>query len=152
MGIISKDIPLSEITLRRYEKPTHKGRDLVKRLCLSSGLLQPGDSRDVIVDVLHVLLKERRKGQELSSADIEKLVVKERKDNDLAMLGIASSNIRRQLKRLRDLLIIEKIGSNYRINENGLLEEIFSEKIEGFLLASIVSRAKEYFKKVDEEF
>jgi hypothetical protein len=152
MGIISKDVPLSEITLRRYEKPTHKGRELVKRLCLSSGLLQPGDSRDVIVDVLHVLLKERRKGQELSSADIEKLVVKERKDNNLAMLGIASSNIRRQLKRLRDLLIIEKIGSNYRINENGLLEEIFSEKIEGFLLASIVSRAKEYFKKVDEEF
>jgi hypothetical protein len=66
MGIVSKDIPLSEITLRRYEKPTHKGRDLVKRLCLSSGLLQPGDSRDVVVDVLHVLLKERRKGKELS--------------------------------------------------------------------------------------
>ncbi|MBW2983967.1 hypothetical protein KY361_02540 [Candidatus Woesearchaeota archaeon] len=149
---ISKDTPLSEITLRRYEKPTHKGRDLVRKLCLSSGLLQPGDSRDIIVDVLHVLLKERRKGQQLSSSDVEKLVVEERKQNNLPMLGIASSNIRRQLKRLRDLLIIEKIGSNYRINENGLLEDIFSEKIEGFLLASIVSRAKEYFKKIDEEF
>ena len=149
---ISKDMPLSEITLRRYEKPTHKGRDLVRKLCLSSGLLQPGDSRDVIVDVLHVLLKERRQGQVLNSSDVEKLVVEERKQNNLPMLGIASSNIRRQLKRLRDLLIIEKLGSNYRINENGLLEDIFTEKIEGFLLASIVSRAKEYFKKIDEEF
>ncbi|MBW2980145.1 hypothetical protein KY360_01865 [Candidatus Woesearchaeota archaeon] len=149
---ISKDTPLSEITLRRYEKPSHTGRELVRKLCLSSGLLQPGDSRDIIVDVLHVLLKEKRKGQELSSSDVEKLVVEERKGNNLPMLGIASSNIRRQLKRLRDLLIIEKIGSNYRVNENGLLEDIFNEKIEGFLLASIVSRAKEYFKKIDEEF
>jgi DNA-binding transcriptional ArsR family regulator len=152
MKTIAKDTPLSEITLRRYEKPTHKGRDLVRKLCLSSGLLQPGDSRDVVVDVLHVLLKERRKGQQLSSSDVEKLVIEERKQNNLPQLGIASSNIRRQLKRLRDLLIIEKIGSNYRINENGLLEDIFSEKIEGFLLASIVSRAREYFRKIDEEF
>ncbi len=152
MKTISKDTPLSEITLRRYEKPTHKGRELVRKLCLSSGLLQPGDSRDIIVDILHVLLKERRKGQELSSADIEKLIIHERKENSLPMLGIASSNVRRQLKRLRDMLIIEKLGSNYRINENGLLEDIFAEKIEGFLLSSVTSRVKEYFKKIDEEF
>ena len=42
---ISKDLPLSEITLRRYEKPyaTNK-RELTRKLCLSLGLLQPGDS------------------------------------------------------------------------------------------------------------
>ena len=51
MGTISRDTPLAEITLRRYEKPTTEGRDLVRKLCLSVGLLQPGDSRDVIVDV-----------------------------------------------------------------------------------------------------
>ena len=57
---ISKDTPLAELTLRRYEKPYDlTGRSLVKKLCLSLGLLQPGDSRDVIVDVLHVLLNHR---------------------------------------------------------------------------------------------
>ena len=56
MPKISKDIPLAEITLRKYEKPTNlKGRDLVRKLCLSIGLLQPGDSRDVIVDILNVM-------------------------------------------------------------------------------------------------
>jgi hypothetical protein len=42
---ISKDTPLGEITLRRYESPTNEsGRRLVRKLCLSLGLLQPGDS------------------------------------------------------------------------------------------------------------
>ena len=49
--IVSKDIPLAEITLRKYEKPykTSK-RDTVKKLCLSIGLLQPGDSREIITE------------------------------------------------------------------------------------------------------
>ena len=58
---ISKEIPLSEITLRKYEKPSKlSDRELVRKLCLSIGLLQPGDSRDVIVDILHVLLKSKK--------------------------------------------------------------------------------------------
>lgn len=146
---ISRDIPLAEITLRRYEKPENfTGRDLIRKLCLSLGLLQPGDSRDVIVDVLYVLLKSKK---ELSSEEIEKLVIEQRKKNKLPLLGIASSNIRRQLKRLRDLFIAEKIANNYRINENANLSEIFEEKIEKFLLPSIISRIKEYVKKIDVE-
>ncbi len=147
---ISRDVPLAEISLRKYEKPENfRGRDLIRKLCLSLSLLQPGDSRDVIVDVLHVLLKEKK---ELSSEEIEKLVIAERKNNKLPMLGIASSNIRRQLKRLRDIFILEKVANNYRMNEKAKLEEIFEEKIEKFLLTSITSRVKEYIKKVDEEF
>ena len=147
---IARDTPLSEITLRRYEKPENfKGRDLIRKLCLSLGLLQPGDSRDVIVDILAVLLKAKK---ELSSEEIEKLVIEERKKHKLPLLGIASSNIRRQLKRLRDLFLIEKIKNNYRITENAKLEEIFGEKIEKFLLSSITERVKEYAKKIDEEF
>ena len=146
---ISRDIPLAEITLRRYEKPENfKGRDLVRKLCLSLGLLQPGDSRDVIVDVLTVLLKNK----ELSSEEIEKKVIEERKKHKLPLLGIAPSNIRRQLKRLRDIFIAEKTANNYRINEKAKLEELFEEKIEKFLLPSITSRIKEYVKKIDEEF
>ena len=49
---ISKEIPLAEITLRRYEKPSNLSeRELVRKLCLSVGLLQPGDSRDIITFV-----------------------------------------------------------------------------------------------------
>jgi len=144
---IARDTALAEITLRKYEKPTCKGRDLVRKLCLSLGLLQPGDSRDVVVDVLYVLLKAKK----ASSEDILKLVVAERKKNKLALLGIAPSNIRRQLKRLRDLFILEKVANDYRINENAKLSELFTEKIEKFLLPSIVSRIKEYVKKIDEE-
>lgn len=139
---IAKDVPLSEITLRRYEKPKNlSGRDLIRKLCLSLGLLQPGDSRDVIVDVLSVLLKAKK---ELTAEEIEKLVIEERKKHNLKLLGIASSNIRRQLKRLKDLFLIESIKNNYRITENLSLTEIFEEKIEKFLLASIVQRVKEY--------
>jgi len=146
---ISRDVPLAEITLRRYEKPDFKGRDLVRKLCLSLGLLQPGDSRDVIVDVLIVMLKAK-KG--LSSEEVEERVIAERKKNKLVLLGVAGSNIRRQLKRLRDIFIVEKVANNYRINENAKLSELFEEKIEKFLLPSVISRIKEYVKKIDEEF
>ncbi len=146
---ISRDVPLAEITLRRYEKPDFKGRDLVRKLCLSMGLLQPGDSRDVIVDVLSVILKAKK---ELSSEEIEERVIEERKRNKLPLLGIAGSNIRRQLKRLRDIFIVEKVANNYRINEKAKLSELFEEKIEKFLLPSIVSRIEEYVNRIDEEF
>ena len=144
--LISKDTPLAEITLRRYEKPTNiEGRDFVRKLCLSVGLLQPGDSRDVIVDILHVLLKNRR---ELSSPEIESLVKDSRKKHKLPVFGVASSNVRRQLKRLRDLFLVEKIRNNYRINENAELSEIFEEKKEKFYLNNIIGRVKEYFQNV----
>ena len=56
-----KDIPLSEITLRRYEKPYDSSeRDLIRKVCLSLGLLQPGDSRDIVVDVLMTLESARK--------------------------------------------------------------------------------------------
>ena len=148
---ISKDIPLAEITLRRYEKPTNLNeRELVRKLCLSIGLLQPGDSRDVVVDILNVVIKARKKNQNLTSNEICSAVIEERKKLKLPMLGIASSNIRRQLKRLKDILLIEKRLNAYRITEHSSLNEIFEEKIEKFLLPSINSRIKEYLKKIDE--
>jgi hypothetical protein len=146
---VSKDVPLSEITLRRYEKPNLTDRDLVKKLCLSIGLLQPGDSRDVVVDVLYVLLKEKK---ELNSEEVRDKVINLRKEKNLPLLGIASSNIRRQLKRLRDVMIAEKVLNNYRITENLTLNNVMIEKIEKFMLPSILDRVKEYFVAVDNEF
>jgi len=152
MARISRDTPLAEITLRRYEKPTVTDRELVRKFCLSVGLLQPGDSRDVVVDVFHVLLKARQKREELHSEEIKNNVMTLRKSAGLPMLGIASSNIRRQLKRLKDLHMIETNANLYRITEFNHLSEIFEEKVENFILTSVVSRVKDYLQKIDEEF
>jgi hypothetical protein len=152
MGKISRDTPLAELTLRRYEKPTMTDRQLVRKFCLSLGLLQPGDSRDVVVDVLHQLLLGKQRKEELHSEEIKNHVMDYRKKNKLPMLGIASSNIRRQLKRLKDLHLIETNANLYRITEFGELTEIFEEKVENFLLKSVMSRVKEYVKKMDKEF
>ena len=144
---ISKDVPLSKITLRRYEKPSKLSeRELVRKICLSVGLLQPGDSRDVIVDIFHILLKAKKQKKSLDSKEIEEQVIEARKKQKLPLLGIASSNIRRQLKRLKDLFLIECIANRYRITEFDELEVIFEEKIEKYYLRSIIDRVKDYLR------
>ncbi len=144
-----KHKPLSELTLRKYEKPFRlTGRELVKKLCLSVGLLQPGDSRDVIVDVFYSLLHSHAP---LLPDEIEKSVKFERKKHNLATSGCASSNIRRQVRRLKDLFLVERVGMKYRINEGAKLHDLFSEHIEKFYLPAIVSRVKEYCEAVDFE-
>ena len=143
---VSKSTPLAEITLRKYERPYEMPqRDLVKKLCLSVGLLEPGYSRDFVVDVLCVLLDNK----EIDGNKLNEKVVEFRKSNNLNLKGVAGSNVRRQLKRLRDLFLIEKVGNNYRITENEKLSRIFEEKIEKFYLKNIVSRVKEYFEHLD---
>ncbi|RME55441.1 hypothetical protein D6777_00545 [Candidatus Woesearchaeota archaeon] len=145
MANVSKDIPLAEITLRKYEKPYGDRRDIIKRLCLSIGLLQPGDSRDVIVDVFQTLLDS---GKELECDEVVSCVIEARKKNNLPLVGIAPSNIRRQLRRLRELYLIEKVKNKYRITEKENINVIFEEKIEKFYLKSILSRVKEYFNAI----
>ena len=79
MKKVSKNIPLSEITLRKYERPYKMSRrDLIKKLCLSVGLLQPGDSRDIIVDVFQVLLDNK---EGLETEKIKQETVKYRKNS-----------------------------------------------------------------------
>jgi hypothetical protein len=147
---ISIDTPLAEVTLRKYEKPSGESkRELVRKLCLSLGLLQPGDSRDVVVDVLHVMLEA---DTELTSVEVERRVIEKRKIAGLELLGIAPSNIRRQLLRLRDLFIVEKVKNNYRVRERTTLRSIFEENIEKYYLASILVRVKEYMDEADRTF
>lgn len=150
MAKISRDTPLAELTLRKYENPKGlEDRELVRKLCLSLGLLQPGDSRDVVVDVFMVILKSK---EELTSTEIEKLTIKQREEYKLEILGVAPSNIRRQILRLRDLFLVERVGNNYRINESTTLSELFAEKLEKYYLNSIVLRVKEYIKEADKKF
>ncbi len=150
---VSTDHPISEITLRKYEKPYDLSkRELIKKLCLSLGLLQPGDSRDVIIDVFYSLLEAKKDDKMLSSEDVRDWVVTYREQENLEQLGVASSNIRRQIKRLRDIFLVEKVANRYRINENMLPGEIFSEKIKQTVVPSIISRIEEYFAALDNEF
>ncbi|MBT3395142.1 hypothetical protein HOA59_00260 [archaeon] len=146
---ISKDIPLSEITLRRYEKPyaTTK-RELTRKLCLSVGLLQPGDSRDVVVDIFHVLLNNRHKKILMNSEEIKAKVISARKRHKLPIQGVASSNVRRQLKRLKDLYLVENIKNQYRITEFENMSVIFEKQIKNFYLNNILERVEEYFKEI----
>lgn len=141
-----REHPLAELTLRKYEKPYDlRGRELVKKICLSLGLLQPGDSRDVIVDILSVLLASK---VPLDSFEIERMVKESRKKALVPVHGVAPSNIRRQLKRLRDLYLVEKLGNQYRIAENAKLVDLFEEKIEKFYLKTIIERVKEYLRAI----
>jgi hypothetical protein len=150
---VIRDTPIAEITLRKYEMPYEENkRELLKKFCLSLGILQPGDSRDIIVDVLHVLMQARKEKKPLDSEEIKQLVIEERKKLGLPLLGVASSNIRRQIKRLRDLFIVEKIKNEYIITEFSSLENIFHDKIEGYLLPSILMRLKEYLRAIDKRF
>jgi hypothetical protein len=152
MKKISKDTPLSEITLRRYEKPgALEERDLVRRICLSLGILQPGDSRDIIVDIALVLIRESKNKNLLSADEVEKKVIEQRKAGNLPLTGTASSNIRRQLRRLKDIFLVDKEKGKYRINEFGSLREVFQEKIMRYFVASISERIYEYCDAIDKK-
>ncbi|MBM3233476.1 hypothetical protein FJZ19_00095 [Candidatus Pacearchaeota archaeon] len=148
---MAQDIPLAEITLRRYEKPySMEKRELVKRICLSLGFLQPGDGRDVIVDVLMVLEEARKNKKQLTSDEIKKKVEENRQKHNLEMKGIAESNIRRQLKRLHDIMLVDKKENLYNISEFSSLSEIFSSKIEKFLVPQCIERVKEYLAELEK--
>ena len=146
-----KDLPLSEITLRKYEKPYQlNNRELVKKICLSLGFLQPGDSRDIIVDLFLALLEAKNKKTKLNLEDLKNRAIESRKKANLEIKGVADSNIRRQLKKLKDMFIIDRTQNQYYIAEFDSLEKIFNEKIENFYLRSIIERISEYLKELEK--
>lgn len=145
---VSRDIPIAELTLRKYGRPHNlEKRELIKRICLSIGLLQPGDSRDVITDVLQVMIDTKKA---IDCEEVVRLVKKNRTKYKLKQLGVAASNIRRQLKRLRDIFMVEKVANNYRIAEGETLTNLYNDKIKQFYLQSIVERVGEYFEALEK--
>jgi hypothetical protein len=143
-----KETPLLSITLRKYEKPFRLSeKEMVKKLCLSMGLLQPGDSRDVIVDILYIFLKSKNP---LNAKEIEERTKFLRKEYDNEKKGITPANIRRQLKKLKDLMIIENKEKNYYFNEKESLKTIFEEKIKKYYLETITERVSEYCEYADK--
>lgn len=147
-----KDLPLNEITLRKYEKPENlEERELIRKICLSLGLLQLADSRDIIVDILFVLIKANKNKEELSSEQIKIKAAELRKKYNLESKGLTESNIRRQLKRLTDFMLIKKAGNKYFLTEHSSLKEIFEETIEKFIVPKIIKRVKEYLEELDKK-
>ena len=149
---MARDVPLHEITLRKYEKPYDSSkREVIRKICLSIGLLQPGDSRDIVVDILLALEEARKDKKELTSFEVRDIVTRMRQENSLEGKGIAESNIRRQLKRLRDLMIVDKKNNMYRVSEFASLHDLFEQKIEKFLIPQTIGRIKENLKVLDKQ-
>ncbi len=146
-----KDLPLSEITLRKYEKPSSlERRELFRKICLSLGLLQLGDSRDIIIDILMILVEANKNKDKLTSDEINTRVGELRKKYSLPDKGLAESNIRRQLKRLRDYMLIDKQENKYFLIEHCTLKDIFEKNIEKFVIPPIIERIKEYLGEIDK--
>lgn len=140
---------LSEITLRRYERPSKElsDRDLIKRICLSLGLLNPGDSRDAIVDTLYVLNSAEKP---LTSRTIMKQAIEFRKKNKLSVSGLTYTNVCRQLRRLRSLMLVEMNSDAYQIAEKEQLLTLFNERIIPFYVENITVRIQDYLTELKE--
>ena len=79
-----------------------------------------------------------------------KAEIESRKAASCEQKGIAESNIRRQLRRLKDLMLVESSGNKYGIAESASLSKLFDEKIVGFLVPSITARIKEYLEELEK--
>lgn len=86
------------VVLRKFEHPTKEMSDynLVRKFCISLGLLQPGDSRDIIVHILLLLLKSKQK------------LTPEQIAERLEGHGASASNVRRHLRRLLEIGLIKR--------------------------------------------
>jgi hypothetical protein len=128
-----KDIPLQEITLRKYESPAGLERkEIMRKFLLSVGLLQPGESRDVIVNIFELL--HNSKGTGLEPTEILNALGAQR--------GASAPNIRRQLRRMKDLKLVEKRQDGYHICES--IPAVVENFIEPFVVKQTVERLKEY--------
>ena len=138
-----KDLPLQEITLRKYEAPSNLSeRELSKKFMLSIGLLQPGESRDVIVDIFYTLLQAKKQRKTLAVEDL----LQHLRDKP----GASAPNMRRQLRRLKELKLIEKLPEGYRISEFGNISSIIDSYVMQFLVHPSVERIKQYATELDK--
>ena len=126
-------MPLPKIAVPTYElevpslKKNIKYRPfLVKEEKILIIAMESEDTKQIAEAVKTVIsnciITKGIKVEQLSSFDIENNVIEFRKNNKLPLQGIASSNIRRQLLRLREIFILEKVKNSYRINENSKLK------------------------------
>ncbi len=138
MGVF-KEKPLNNIVLRRFEKPGNNFDENIRKFCISLGLLQPGDSRDIVVDLLKEFLMAKKERKLLSPEEIK-----------IGKKGSSQPNIRRQIRRLIDAGIVERVNGKYRIKEFMDLKDIM-EDIVRYQIEPTIKRIEEYAKKIDSE-
>ena len=63
--------------------------------------------------------------------------------------GASAPNVARQIKRLRDMKLIEKIHAGYRITEFGKIDNIVSNFVIPFVINQSSERLSEYAKELD---
>lgn len=137
-----KDTPVLDISLRKFEKPSGDHDELLHKFCISIGLLQPGDSRDIIVDLLKLFLKARKVKRFMPVEQVYKYIL------DAQKPGASQSNIRRHLHRLKELEFVEKTGQGYRLREWLSLQELVKEFVK-FKVEPTINRLIEYASVID---
>jgi DNA-binding transcriptional ArsR family regulator len=140
-----KEIPVAEITLRKFEKPYGSKEDILRRFCISLGLLQPGDSRDVVIEILKLFLEAKKRRKFLSPERIYELI-QERRER-----GATQANLRRHITRLKRIGLVEKTRQGYRLREWLSLEELVLG-VKKLLIEPTFERILEYAKEVEISF
>ena len=125
---VHKEVPITEITLRKFEKPYGDIDTCLRKFLMSIGLLQVGESRNDIIKIFKLLLLS--KGKVFSTREI------------IDKTSSSPSNTRRHLRRLRRLGFVERINSGYRINEGKTIPEIVSEM--NSIVETTMERISEY--------
>lgn len=138
------DLPVLDVSLRKFETPAGAFTDLLRKFCISTGLLQPGDSRDVIVDMLTLFIRARREKKFLGIEEIYKFLY------DVGKKGVSQSNTRRNLLRLKEMDFVEKMSEGYRLREWLSLENLFKEFVK-FKIEPTASRILEYASLIDKQ-
>lgn len=138
-----RDSPVLDFSLRKFEKPSGSKKELLRKFCISIGLLQPGDSRDIIVDLLELFIRAREAREYLPVESIYRFSL------DTGKSGVSQSNIRRHLLRLKDLDLIEKTPNGYRLREWLKLEDLFKEFVK-FKVEPTINRIVEYSSLIDD--
>ena len=141
-----RDIPINDISLRKFEKPSGDNVDeLLRKFCISIGLLQPGDSRDVIMDLLKLFIKAARVKRYLPPEEIYKYAL------NFGKQGVSQSNVRRHLLRLKEINFIEKTKEGYRLREWLSLKDLFNDFIK-FKAMPTIERISSYASLIDQLF
>ncbi len=135
------DAPVSEVCLRKFEKPSGSQRELVRKFCISIGLLQPGDSRDIIIDLLLLFIKAAKIKRPLRVEEVYKKAL------DFG-LGASQSNVRRNLRKLKDLDLIEKTSNGYRLREWLSIKELMRDIIK-YKVNPVIERIMDYAEAID---
>jgi len=136
---VHKELPIIQVTLRKFERPYGDFEELLRKFLMSIGLLQPGDSRDDVLKVMRELLRARRERKLLQVRDLVELT------------KASPPNVRRHLRRLRELGLVEKYDWGYRMREWMDLPSLI-EGMEEFVLSPILRRVKEYAEAVESTF